>query len=92
MSMTIPPSSPLSPDTKAQLRRKSEELEAAFLSEMLGHTVMGSTSETFGGGIGETQFASLLRNEQASDMVKAGGIGLAEQFYRSLAGETAHDI
>lgn len=92
MSMTVTSSPPPLPDPKAQLRRKAEELEAAFLSEMLGHTGMGSTSESFGGGIGEAQFASLLRNEQAAGMVKAGGIGLAEQFYRSLAGGAGHDL
>ena len=88
MSMTVTSLGSLPPDPKAVLRRKAEELEAAFLSEMLGHTGIGATSESFGGGIGESQFASLLRHEQASGMVRAGGIGLAEQFYRTLAGES----
>ncbi|MGP3696760.1 rod-binding protein [Rhodobacter sp. NSM] len=73
------------PDPRAQLRKKAEELEAAFLSEMLGHTGLGALSGSFGGGLGEEQFASFLRGEQASGMVRAGGIGLAEQFYRSLS-------
>ncbi|MCE6952384.1 rod-binding protein [Cereibacter sphaeroides] len=92
MSVTITSLAAPPPDPKVLLRRKAEELEAAFLSEMLGHTGMGATSEAFGGGIGESQFASLLRHEQATGMVRAGGIGLAEQFYRSLAGESDSEL
>ncbi|ABA80515.1 chemotaxis protein chel [Rhodobacter sphaeroides] len=84
MSVTITPKPTLAHDPRPDLRRKAEELEAAFLSEMLGHTGLGSASGPFGGGIGEQQFASFLRDEQATGMVRSGGIGLAEQFYRSL--------
>ncbi|MBL4917006.1 rod-binding protein [Szabonella alba] len=77
---------PAAPDP---LRRKAEELEAAFLSEMLGHAGLGaaggSLSGNFGGGIGEEQFASFLRDEQARAMVRAGGIGLAERLFHALA-------
>ena len=83
MQMTILPLSP--PDSRqVQLRRKAEELEAAFLSQMIGLAGAGNPSSEFGGGIGESQFSSFLRDEQAKGMVRAGGIGLAEQFYRSL--------
>lgn len=70
------------------LRLKSQELEAAFLAEMLSFAGLGSsTSETgngFDGGIGEEQFSSFLRQEQAKLMVQKGGIGLAEQIFQSL--------
>jgi peptidoglycan hydrolase FlgJ len=71
------------------LRAKAEELEAVFLAEMLKHAGFGETRESFGGGIGEDQFASFLRAEQAKALAANGGIGLAEQFFRSMtaAGE-----
>lgn len=66
------------------LMQKSKALEAAFLSEMLAFTGLGDVSEGFGGGAGEEQFASFLRQEQARLMVDRGGIGLAQQIFESL--------
>lgn len=66
------------------LHRKAEELEAAFLSEMLGHAGVAPLAGSFGGGIGEEQFGSFLRDEQAKAMVRQGGIGLAESLFRAL--------
>jgi Rod binding domain-containing protein len=68
----------------AELRQLSGELEASFLSEMLGHAGLGTVSDSFGGGIGEEQFASFLRQEQAEAMVRKGGIGLAESLFRAM--------
>ena len=45
---------------------------------------MGESSESFGGGVGEDQFGSFLRNEQARLMVEKGGIGLAQTLFESL--------
>lgn len=73
----------------AALRARSEDLEAAFLSEMLGHAGLGSGEGTFNGGVGETQFASFLRDEQAKAIVKSGGIGLAESIFRALSSKEA---
>ena len=68
----------------ARLAQKAKELEAAFLSEMLGFTGLGEAEGSFGGGIGEKQFSSFLREEQARLMVERGGIGLAELIFNSL--------
>lgn len=70
---------------KTALRAKAEALEAAFLAEMLRHTGLGEQESRFGGGIGETQVTSFLREAQAKAMVDAGGIGLAEMLMRSMA-------
>lgn len=70
---------------KPMLRSKAEALEAAFLAEMLRHTGLGEQASSFGGGIGETQMASFLREAQAKAMVTAGGVGLAEMLLRSMA-------
>ena len=66
------------------LRKAAQQLEASFLAEMLKSAGLGKTSESFGGGAGEDQFASFLRQAQAEEMVKSGGIGLAESLYHAL--------
>nr|WP_309665664.1 rod-binding protein [Tabrizicola sp.] len=63
---------------------KAQELEASFLAEMLGHAGLGEARETFGGGHGEDQFTSFLKEEQAKLMVQRGGIGLAELIFKSM--------
>ena len=70
------------------LRAVAVELEATFLAEMLGAAGLGEMPEGFGGGIGEEQFASLLRQEQARALASGGGIGLAESIYAALLERT----
>ena len=55
------------------LREKAAELETAFLAEMLGFAGLGAARESFGGGIGEEQFSSFLRQEQARGDGEGGG-------------------
>jgi peptidoglycan hydrolase FlgJ len=73
------------------LREKAQQLEATFLAEMLSHAGFGAARESFGGGIGEDQFASFLRAEQAAGMVRHGGIGLAEQIFRTMSAQEPQD-
>ena len=75
----------------ARLRDAAERLEATFLSEMLKAARFGETPSAFGGGTGEDQFASFLRDAQATALVEAGGIGLAERLFQSLANEARDD-
>lgn len=70
------------------LREAANKLEATFLAEMLKSAGMGGTRESFGGGVGEDQFASFLRQAQAEKMVEAGGIGLAESLFLALKERT----
>ncbi|MHC0051955.1 rod-binding protein [Actibacterium sp. D379-3] len=67
-----------------QLRRAAEQLEAGFLSEMLKSAGFGESRDAFGGGAGEAQFTSFLRQAQTEEMVKSGGIGLAEHLFEAL--------
>ncbi len=80
-------SSPLAPmqQRDTALRNAAEALEVNFLAEMLKSTGMARTSESFGGGVGEDQFASFLQRAQAEKMVDAGGIGLAEHLFAALS-------
>jgi Rod binding domain-containing protein len=75
------------PSRAQKLQDLSQKLEAQFLSEMLKSAGLGDVPEGFGGGVGEEQFASFLREQQALAMTKAGGIGLAEAIFNALTGE-----
>lgn len=66
------------------LMQVAKDLEATFLSEMLKSAGLGKARESFGGGIGEDQFGSFLRDSQARGMVESGGLGLAESIFESL--------
>jgi flagellar protein FlgJ len=74
--------------TTAMLMETAKELEAVFLSEMLSFSGLGTASAEFGGGMGEDQFASFLRDEQARLLVERGGIGLAQTIFESLVSQT----
>ncbi|MFC7702622.1 rod-binding protein [Plastorhodobacter daqingensis] len=69
---------------EAALRAAARALEAGFLAEMLKGAGLGKVPEAFGGGAGEEQFASFLVQAQAEQMVRRGGIGLAEMLFDSL--------
>ena len=84
--LTLPGPVVARPAVDARLRVLWQQLEAGFLAEMLGHAGFGAARKSFGGGAGEDQFASFLRQEQANAMVKAGGIGLAESLFHALSG------
>lgn len=85
----LPPPRPVAaiPDyiaRDAKLRDAAQKMEATFLAEMLKSAGVGAPRETFGGGEGEEHFASFLRDAQAEEMVKAGGIGLAEALFEAM--------
>ncbi len=82
--MDIQPITAQPPSRHDQLLSKAEELEATFLSEMLAHSGLGEMQGSFGGGEGETQFASFLREEQAKLIARHGGLGLAELIFNSM--------
>lgn len=74
----------LPPSQDQALRTAAQEMEAAFLAEMLKSAGLGKVSDSFGGGAGEEQFASFLREKQAGQMAHNGGIGLSESIFEAL--------
>lgn len=66
------------------LREAAQSLEASFLSEMLKAARFGEQENSLSGSAGEEHFASFQRDALARDMVRAGGIGLAEMILKSL--------
>lgn len=75
---------PGSRTSEVELRRLSQSFEAAFISEMLKHAGFGAASGAFSGGVGEDQFASLMRDAQAQELAVEGGFGLAEQIFDAI--------
>lgn len=75
---------PLDGQTDAALRTAAIQLEATFLAEMLKAAGFGDSRTTFGGGVGEDQFASFMLEAQALDLAEAGGIGLAQALFEAL--------
>ncbi len=69
---------------EARLRKTAAAFESAFLAEMLKDAGVGKSPDGFGGGAGEDQFASFLREEQAKAMTARGGIGLSQVIYEAM--------
>ena len=68
----------------ARLREAAVQLEATFLSEMLKSAGFGESRSAFGGGLGEEQFQSFMRDAQARKLAESGGIGLAQALFEAL--------
>ncbi|WBL33285.1 rod-binding protein [Sinirhodobacter sp. HNIBRBA609] len=85
MGAATAPSAP-----KPALRQAAQDLEAAFLAEMLKQAGLGKSQQAFGGGAGEEQFSSFLVQEQASLMAQCGGIGLAERLFAAMQKDQAN--
>ncbi|MEL7463168.1 MAG: rod-binding protein [Pseudomonadota bacterium] len=80
-----------SEDRDAALWRAAQSFEAVFIAEMMAHAGAASSgsSSAAGGGFAEETFRSLLSREWAEDLAERGGIGLADQIYRSVAGASS---
>ncbi len=81
---TVPPPELVRYGNDDKLRDAAAKLEATFLAEMLKSAGLDAQSGAFGGGIGEEQFSSFLREAQAEELVRAGGIGLAESLFNAM--------
>ncbi len=64
-----------------QLRAAAVEFEAVFLSQMLAGMSSGLGPD---GLFGKEPFGSLLRDEYARLLARAGGVGIADATYREL--------
>jgi peptidoglycan hydrolase FlgJ len=83
-STAAPAPSRLPAVDEAALRRAAQDFEAAFLAEMLKPMGAATARQSFGGGIGEEQYASFMLEEEAKAMVRKGGIGLSESIFEAL--------
>lgn len=85
---TLPQGTPITTPSPAadtdRLKQLATAFEAAILTELLQAAGADQTASTFGGGVGEEQFASFLLRAQAERIAGHGGIGLAELALRSM--------
>ena len=70
---------------QAKAHAAAQDFEAVFLNSMFQHMFTGIDGDGPFGGSGATGvWRSLLTDQYAKSIAKAGGIGLADQVYRSL--------
>ena len=87
---TIDTTGPTAASTAELLRRgkikeTAQKFEASFLSVMMQSMTAGmKTPDVGGGGAGEDMFKSLLGEEMAKQMAKAGGIGVAATVQKEM--------
>jgi peptidoglycan hydrolase FlgJ len=71
--------------THARAREQAEDFEAMFLSNMFQNMFTGMDGEgPMGGTTGVAPWRSFLTQEYGKMFAKSGGIGLADDVYRSL--------
>jgi flagellar protein FlgJ len=70
---------------RGKIRETAQKFEASFLSVMMQSMTAGmKTPEVGGGGTGEDMFKSLLSEEMAKQVSKAGGIGVAAAVQKEM--------
>ena len=76
----------------AKAKAAAQDFEAVFLNSMFQQMFTGIDGEgPFGGGGAAGVWRSFLTNEYSKTFAKAGGIGIADEVYRSLiAHQEAH--
>ncbi len=68
-----------------EAREAAEAFESIFLAQFLDQMFRGiETSGPFGGGFSEGIYRSMMNQEVANSISKAGGIGVADAVYREI--------
>jgi peptidoglycan hydrolase FlgJ len=79
------PAGKLSAAGQAKTRAAAQDFEAVFLNSMFQHMFTGVDGEGPFGGQGATGvWRSVLTDQYAKTIANAGGIGIADQVYRSM--------
>lgn len=85
LNASSPAASKLSAASKAKAKAGAQDFEAVFINSMFQHMFTGIDGDGPFGGNGATGvWRSLLTDEYAKSFTKAGGLGIADQVYRSL--------
>lgn len=74
------------PIDMAAAKKAAQSFEAVFLSQMFGHMFegVGKSDSLFGGGSGEEMFRPMLIDEYSKQIVKRGGVGIADAVMHAL--------
>lgn len=88
VNVTPPVPAPMSAAEMAkrgQIAKTSKDFESSFLSVMLGEMMKDvKVSEPFSGGQGEDAFKSFMNEAMAKQVVKSGGIGIADDVAKEM--------
>ena len=85
IKLNTPAAGKLSAAGQAKTRAAAQDFEAVFLNSMFQHMFTGVDGEGPFGGKGATGvWRSVLTDQYAKSIAKAGGIGIADQVYRSM--------
>jgi len=76
---------------RVAVQEAAEAFEALFLAEMLAQAGIGKPPDAFGGGSGETAFASFLTQAYAEKIAATGRFGIAEAIVRAAIKESPAD-
>jgi len=81
----VPTAAKMAAAGKAKAKAASQDFEAVFINSMFQQMFTGIKGEGPFGGDGATGvWRSFLTDEYSKSFAKAGGIGIADQVYRSL--------
>ena len=70
---------------RSQIAQTAKDFEASFLTVMLGEMTKDvRVSEPFGGGTGEDMFKSFMNEAMAKQVVKSGGVGIADEVAKEM--------
>jgi Rod binding domain-containing protein len=76
---------PARQSAEKRARETARQFETMFVTQMLEHMSSGLKADgNFGGGGAETIHRSMLNEEYAKQIVKRGGIGIADGIYREM--------
>lgn len=85
INSNMPAAGKLNAASQAKARASSQDFEAVFLNSMFQQMFTGLQGDGPFGGSGATGvWRSFLTDEYSKSFAKAGGIGIADQVYRSL--------
>jgi Rod binding domain-containing protein len=89
--MTSMPAKPALTGDKTKLKAAARDFEAVFLNSMFQEMYTDIGGEGPFGGNGSTGvWRSFLTNAYAKQLAKVGGVGIADQVYRSLLAHQEH--
>jgi Rod binding domain-containing protein len=75
----------VSPEMQAKAKTQSEDFEAMFLNTMVSQMTSSVKGEgPFGDTVGTGAWRSMLTDQYSRTIVKAGGLGISADVYRSL--------
>ena len=70
---------------RGKIKDTAQKFESQFLAQMIGHMFEGiKTDGPFGGGFGEGMFRSVMTEAMATQMTRAGGIGVSAVVQREM--------